>query len=137
MSHAKPPLSSMPRGERGNTPRVQGFTREVTGRETRGNELAPPVANCCGGRGKLLRRTCECLAAAVKRLKLLGFWRWLTRRSDCLSRCKDTKKIADMQEKRALLFNSFDCHLVHNLLFLRVVLEFCQQEANSLKPSLE
>ena len=42
-----------------------------------------------------------------------------------------------MQEKRALLFNSFDCHLVHNLLFLRVVLEFCQQEANSLKPSLE
>ena len=72
MSHAKPPLSSMPRGERGNTPRVQGFTREVTGKETGGNELAPPVANSCGGRGKFLRRTCEYLAAAAKRLGFLS-----------------------------------------------------------------
>ena len=68
----------------GNTPRVQGFIREVTGKETGGNELAPPVANSCGGRGKFLRRTCEYLAAAAKRLKPLDFWRWLTRRSDSL-----------------------------------------------------
>ena len=61
-------------GEKGgNTPRVQGFTREVTGKETGGNELAPPVAKSCGGRGKFLRRTWQYLAAAAKRLGFLGF----------------------------------------------------------------
>ena len=91
-------------GRGGDTLRVQGFTREVTGKETGGNELAPPVANCCGGRGNILRRTCKCLAAAAKRLKPLGFWRWLDKCSDCHSRCKDTKKIAELQEK-SVIFN--------------------------------
>ena len=63
----------MLRGKRGNTPRVQGFTREVTGKETGGNELAPPVANCCGGRGNILWRSCECLVAFVKRLEPWAF----------------------------------------------------------------
>ena len=87
-------------GERGNPPRVQGFTREVTGKETGGNELAPPVANCCGGRGNILRRACECLAAAAKRLGFLSaeieFLREIFR--------KDTKKIAEIQGKLALFY---------------------------------
>ena len=78
--------------KRGNTPMEQGFIRGVTGRETGGNELAPPVANSCGGRGKFLRRTCECLAAVAKRLGFLGFWRWITRRSNCTNLLQRYKK---------------------------------------------
>ena len=48
--------------KRGNTPREQGFTRGVTGRETEGNELAPPVANSCGVRANVLRRSPKDLA---------------------------------------------------------------------------
>jgi hypothetical protein len=63
------------RGKRGKSPREQGFRRDVTGSERQGNQFAPPVANCCGGRGNILWRACEFLAAAAKRHKTFGFWR--------------------------------------------------------------
>ena len=92
-------------GEGGNTPRVQGFTREVTGKETGGNELAPAVANSCGGRGKFLWRTCECLAAAAKRLSLLAFGVGRMDDATAFSKCKDTKKKAKMQEKSLFILH--------------------------------
>ena len=68
-----PRFSLGPEGGRG--PREQGFRRDVTGSERQGNQFAPPVANCCGGRGNILWRACEFLAAAAKRHKTFGFWR--------------------------------------------------------------
>ena len=68
-------------------------------------DIAPPVANCCGGRGKFLWRACECLAAAAKRLSLLAFGVGRMDDATAFSKCKDTKKKAKMQEKSLFILH--------------------------------
>ena len=50
----------------------QGKAPYLTGREIGGNRFAPLGAMSCGGRGKVLQRACECLAACAERVEYLG-----------------------------------------------------------------
>lgn len=50
----------------------QGKAPEGTGREIGGNKFAPSGAKSCSGRGKVLQRPCECLAACAERVEYLG-----------------------------------------------------------------
>ena len=54
-----------------NSPVEKGFEYVETGRGDGSNELAPPVAKSCSGRGNILWRTCEYLVATAERPALL------------------------------------------------------------------
>ena len=83
----------------------QGKLRGRKGIDTACNKFAPPVRISCSGRGNILRRACEYLAAAAKRLRILflfpqgGRTKVWGQRSKAFyfSDCKDTKKMAEMQ----------------------------------------
>ena len=50
------------------SPSKPGLDYGVTGIWLRANKFAAPGARPCGGRGKVLRRTCESLAAGAANL---------------------------------------------------------------------